>query len=175
MKTNSQHLRRSALVALLLVVVSSIIITSVATARPAPAPAAAAAGGPLVSVDLWGEVMRGRDVVKIGGDVRVQPGEEITWRVRLSNQRPNWIANVQTIGDIPPGTSFVPGSAQGDGVTAVDYSIDGGQSYSPQPMIVKGGKQIPAPVARYTQVRLTFGDRIESGAVKLASYRTRVL
>lgn len=158
---------RSLVILGLLVILASLTIASGAPAASQNSP---------VKVELWGEVKRGDETLEVTPKLLVKPGEEIVWKVRVNNQRQSAIANVSAIGAIPPGTRFVPGSAMGDGITSVEYSVDGGKTYSAQPTVVNSdGKRLPAPVSSYTHVRLFFGAQIASGAVKLATYRTVVL
>ena len=157
-------------VLLLTVVAAATALSSATLAIPAAGETA-----PPVKIELWGEVFRGDEAVRLGDDVRVNPGEEIVWRLRLHNSGQKWVAGVRAVGDIPAGTRFVEGSAGGEGVTGVEYSIDGGKTFSPRPVVIKDGKPVPAPVSSYTTVRLTFGGRVESGMSKTASYRTLVL
>ena len=84
----------------------------------------------------------------------------------------------KTVGHIPRGTEFVPGSAKADGAKTV-FSIDGGKSFSPQPMIEEkqadeSTKRVPAPSAMYTEIRYEWADPLSQGSKLSASYKVRV-
>ncbi|MCA1683682.1 MAG: hypothetical protein LC708_00920, partial [Actinobacteria bacterium] len=106
--------------------------------------------------------------------LQVRPGEEITWDVRVVNRGREGVSNVSAEGLIPQGTRYVAGSAGGAG-TSVQYSIDGGRTFSPRPTVVVEGREVPASPDAYTNVRFTWPAAVAPGAPRAAQYRTRVL
>lgn len=167
---------RRAVCALLLLALSTTF-AAWASARTASAPAtspAPVADKQPVEVELVGEVTRGGKTLTFGADrLEVRPGEVITWRMRVTNNRATALPAPKMVGPIPEGTTFVGDSAEGEGV-AVDYSLDG-QSYSPRPMVQnERGEMVPADPSTYKSVRFTFNESVAPGKSKLASYRTRV-
>ena len=65
-----------------------------------------------------------------------------------------------------------------EGAKAV-FSIDGGKSFSPQPMIEEkqadgSTKRVPAPTAMYSEIRYEWADAFAQGGKLSASYKVRV-
>ena len=88
------------------------------------------------------------------------------------------VKNIQFVDPIPKGMVYVLGSATGDRPVRVEYSIDGGKSYSARPVIavVEDGKKVetPAPRERYTHVRWTVLGSLDPKARVMAEFRTQV-
>lgn len=122
---------------------------------------------------LNGEVVRDGKAVSVD-DIKVQPGEIIVWKLRVTNRGNQGVTGVRAEGMIPKGTAFIPSSGTGAGVT-VQYSIDGGRTYSARPTIVVDGKTRLAPVSSYTNILFIWEGEISAGSVKTAQYKTRVL
>ena len=69
-------------------------------------------------------------------------------------------------------------SAKAEGAQTF-YSIDGGKSFSAQPMIEEkqadgSVKRVPAPVSMYTEIRYEWSDPLAQGGKLSASYKVRV-
>ena len=104
------------------------------------------------------------------------PGDELRYRLRYTNTRSEAVRNVVFSNPVPRGLQYVGGSASVAAAdAAVTFSIDGGKSYSAQPMIevMEAGKRrnVPAPAAMYTHVRWTVPGLVESGAQVTAEFR----
>ena len=86
--------------------------------------------------------------------------------------------NIQFVDPIPKGMIYVPGSAAADHPARIEYSIDGGKSYSAQPTIqvVEEGRKVekPAPRQLYTHVRWTVLGSLAPQARVMAEFRTQV-
>jgi uncharacterized repeat protein (TIGR01451 family) len=135
-------------------------------------------GRPEVKVQLAGAVERNERLLAVGQAGLVNPGEVVRWTINSHNQGTAAARDYQTVGLIPPGTSFVAGSASADGATVV-YSVDGGQSFSAEPTVEQrqsdgSVKRVPAPPSRYTHVRYEWAAPLEAGAQLTASYQVRV-
>jgi len=133
---------------------------------------------PVVKVQLAGAVERDRALVPLEKTTVVNPGEILDWTITAANDGNAAAFEYKTVGQIPQGTVFVADSAKAQGAKAL-YSIDGGKSYSAQPMIeVKQAdgsiKRMPAPVAMYTQIRYEWADSLAQGGKLSASYKVRV-
>jgi uncharacterized repeat protein (TIGR01451 family) len=107
------------------------------------------------------------------------PGDELRYRLRFTNTRPEAVKNVVFSNPVPKGLEYVTGSASVAAPdAAITFSIDGGKSYSAQPMIevVEAGKrrEVPAPSAMYTHVRWTVPGLIKSGAQVNAEFRAEL-
>lgn len=157
---------RSVLFPSLLIVL--VLVAPVALALTVKAPQQQ----PAVLVTLEGEVTRDGKAVSVDG-LQLTPGEVIIWKVRVKNRSARTVSNVRADGLVPKGTQFVPNSFSGVG-SRVEYSIDGGASYSAQPTIVVNGKVRPAPMDSYTNVRFLWDGEIAAGESKAAQYKTRL-
>ncbi len=131
---------------------------------------------PAIQVQLTGEVRRGEEMVSVE-TVSVLPGELLVWQLQVRNASDRNLRNVSTDGLVPRGTAFVAGSARADGA-ALLYSIDGGRTFSPQPMVrvIENGveRERPADPATYTNIRFVWSGSHPAGATRLARYQTRV-
>jgi len=107
-----------------------------------------------------------------------KPGDVIRYALVFTNVTAGPVKNIQFVDPIPQGTVYVLGSAAADHPVRVEYSIDGGKSYSARPVIavVQDGKSVeqPAPRERYTHVRWTVLGSLASGAKVMAEFRTQI-
>lgn len=111
----------------------------------------------------------------------LRPGENIRYVVTASNISDRQIKKLVVNQPIPKGSVYVLGSAtlpKIEGAT-VDYSIDGGKTYSDKPTIrvkLESGEIVtrPAPDSMYTNVRWRFGDNFSAKTVAYASYQVRI-
>lgn len=138
-----------------------------------------AEGRPEVKVALAGAVERGGKAVSIAEVEAVRPGEILNWQITSVNEGTGAARDYATVGHIPEGTSFVSGSAAAEGGSTVTYSIDGGKTFSSQPIIEQRQpdgtvKRVPAPVSMYTEVRYEWSDALAAGGKLNASYKVRV-
>src|SRR5262252_6591750 len=136
------------------------------------------AARPDVKVQLSAAVERDSKSVALDKDTVVNPGEILDWTITSENDGNGAALEYKTVGHIPRGTSFVVDSAKADGAKAA-FSIDGGKSYSPQPMIEEkqpdgSTKRVPAPVSMYTEIRYEWADPLAQGGKLSASYKVRV-
>ena len=79
---------------------------------------------------------------------------------------------------IPDGLTYVLGSAGAERASAVvEYSIDGGATWSARPEVVfqDGGRAVrrPAPAESYTHVRWTLEGAVSPGAQVAAQFRVQ--
>jgi len=138
----------------------------------------ASAARPEVKVQLTGAVERDSRLMPLDKSTAVNPGEILDWTINSENSGNAAALEYKTVGHIPRGTEFVPGSAKADGAKAV-FSIDGGKSYSPQPTIEEKQadgsiKRVPAPVSMYTEIRYEWTEPFAQGGKLSACYRVRV-
>jgi uncharacterized repeat protein (TIGR01451 family) len=106
----------------------------------------------------------------------VLPGDVLRYQLRFTNQRPGEVRGVVFTNPVPDGLRYVAGSAGADRQdVTVEYSADGGKSFSANPMIteVVAGKRVqkPAMPAQYTHVRWTVRGSIAPGATVTAEFR----
>ena len=136
------------------------------------------AARPEVKVQLAGAVERDARVMPLDKSTVVNPGEILDWTINAENDGNAAALEYKTVGHIPRGTEFVAGSAKADGAKTV-FSIDGGKSFSPQPMIEEKQadgslKRVPAPSSMYTEIRYEWSDPLVQGGKLSASYKVRV-
>jgi uncharacterized repeat protein (TIGR01451 family) len=136
------------------------------------------AARPEVKVNLTGSVERDSKVMTLDKGTAVRPGEVLTWTVDAENVGNAAALEYRAITHVPRGTEYVKGSAAAEGANAL-YSIDGGKSFSPQPMIEQkqadgSVKLTPAPVSMYTSIRYEWANPLAQGGKVSASYKVRV-
>lgn len=136
------------------------------------------AARPDVKVNLMGTVERDAKAMPLDKAVAVKPGEVLTWTVDAVNSGNAAAVEYRTVAQIPRGTEYVKGSAEAEGANAL-FSIDGGTSFSPQPMIEQkqadgSVKLTPAPVSMYTSIRYEWAAPLAQGAKVTAAYKVRV-
>lgn len=136
------------------------------------------AARPEVKVQLAGNVERDAKMIALDKSTVVNPGEILDWTITSENSGNAAALEYKTVGHIPRGTEFVPGSAKADSAKTA-FSIDGGKSFSPQPMIEEkqadgSTKRVPAPVSMYTEIRYEWADPLAQGGKLSASYKVRV-
>src|SRR5919199_1004844 len=141
--------------------------------------ATASAGRPEVKVQLNGSVEREGKSLSLDKVENVKPGEILDWQIVSSNEGSAPARDYKAVGHVPAGTVLVAGSASAEGGSTVTYSIDGGKTFSTQPIIEEkqadgSVKRVPAPVSMYTEVRYEWSDALAAGGKLSASYRVRV-
>ncbi len=109
----------------------------------------------------------------------VKPGEILDWQIVSSNEGTGAARDYKAVGHIPAGTVLVAGSAAAESGSTVTYSIDGGKTFSTQPIIEQKQpdgtvKRVAAPVSMYTQVRYEWAEPFAAGRKLAASYKVRV-
>ena len=139
----------------------------------------AAGGRPEIKVELAGTVERGGARLALDKVEHVKPGEILDWQIVSSNEGTGAARGYKAVGHIPAGTVLVAGSAAAESGSTVTYSIDGGKTFSTQPIVEERQadgtvKQVPAPVSMYTEVRYEWSDAFAPGGKLSASYKVRV-
>jgi uncharacterized repeat protein (TIGR01451 family) len=134
---------------------------------------------PDVKVQISGSVQREDKTISLDKAEAVKPGEVLDWNISSANEGAGDAQNYGVVGQIPKGTSFVAGTAKGEESPKVTYSIDGGKTFSAQPMIDEKQpdgtvKKVAAPVSMYTQVMFEWANPLVSKANLNAAYRVRV-
>jgi uncharacterized repeat protein (TIGR01451 family) len=160
-------------------VVAALVVLSGAAAFAQRQLTGAAEGRPEVRVALAGTVERDGQRLALDQVEEVRPGEILDWQIVSENNGQAAARDYKAVGHIPAGTSFVAGSAAAGAGSTVTYSIDGGKTYSTQPLIEEKQpdgtvKRVPAPVSMYTEVRYEWSDALAAGGKLSASYRVRV-
>ena len=139
----------------------------------------AASGRPEVKVELAGSVERGGARLGLDQVENVKPGEILDWQIVSSNEGTGAARDYKAVGHIPAGTVLVAGSPAAESGSTVTYSIDGGKTFSTQPIVEErqpdgSVKRVAAPVSMYTEVRYEWSDALAPGGKLSASYKVRV-
>jgi len=134
---------------------------------------------PDVKVMLSATVERDNARIPVETASIVKSGETLDWTIASANEGNAPAHEYKAVGNVPPGTEFVAGSATADGSATVTYSIDQGKSFSAQPMISERQedgsiKKVPAPVSVYTQIRYEWADPLDQHSKLVASYKVRL-
>jgi uncharacterized repeat protein (TIGR01451 family) len=143
---------------------------------------AATAPQPLVmtATNLMAGDQRHKDVAQNGGDQNaLMAGDVVRYRLVFTNLNADSLRNVQFTNPIPGGLRYVAASAGADrSDVTIDFSIDGGKTWSAQPMIdvIVDGKPVrkPAPVSQYTTIRWTVGGWVQSKSQVTAEYKAEL-
>jgi uncharacterized repeat protein (TIGR01451 family) len=161
-------LNRRALAALALLLLAAVIA------------GASALSSPSINVKLTGSVSREDQNVALEQAGSVRPGEVITWDIAVANSGGAAARSINVVGDVDDGTTFIPGSATGEGVSGVKYSIEhphDGQTFYARPMVSEqvGGevRERPARPDEIKAVQITFAV-VPANATLKATYRARV-
>jgi uncharacterized repeat protein (TIGR01451 family) len=111
---------------------------------------------------------------------RVVPGNILRYTVTAQNNTSRNMRNLVVSQPIPEGMTYLLQSAvaaKAAGAT-VDYSIDGGRTFTSKPTIrVRENGQVverPAPAEAYTHVRWNFGEQLPANTRVVVSYQVRV-
>ena len=116
---------------------------------------------------------RGRDPKEL------MPGDVVRYRLTFTNVTPHAVKNVVFDNPLPAGLRYQGGTAAADREqVAIQYSIDGGKSYSAQPMIEVevDGKRVsrPASAEMYRNIRWSVKGSVLPGAVVRAEFRAKL-
>ena len=133
---------------------------------------------PQINVTLSGIVERDKEKLQLDKVDSVKPGEILHWTIASENEGDGEAKEYKAVGKIPAGTVFVAKSAKAQGA-AVTYSIDGGKTFSAQPMIEEkqadgSVKLVPAPESMYSQVRFEWEAPLNAKEKLNAFYDVKV-
>ncbi len=109
---------------------------------------------------------------------RVTLGDVVEYRLVFTNITGRPVNNIQFTDPLPEGMHYLQGTAGADreGVV-VEFSLDGGTSYSEQPMVevvVDGRTELrPASPEDYTNIRWTVQGEVQPDAAVTAAFQVR--
>lgn len=134
---------------------------------------------PQINVTLAGMIERDSEKLSLEKVDAVKPGEVLHWTIKSENEGDGAAKEYKAVGKIPAGTVFVADSAKAEGKAAVTYSIDGGKTFSAQPMIEEkqadgSVKMVPAQVSMYSQVRFEWEAPLNPNEKLNAFYDVKV-
>jgi uncharacterized repeat protein (TIGR01451 family) len=143
----------------------------------------AAAAGPELQVELEGKVRLADEGEKewapLADGEAVAPGGRILYTVRLINTGDAEARRPQAIGPVPVGTVFIDNQDKDEDGVIVAYSIDGGKTFTPKPMMVVTAPDgsthtVPAPLDRYTTIQWNWDSSLAAGSQQAVSYQVQV-
>lgn len=150
----------------------------------AAVPAAAQQGQPsplvITAENLMAGDARHAEAIAQGMDRNaLLPGDVVLYRLTFTNTTGAPVRDVEFKDPLPAGLRYVAGSASADREDVnIAYSIDGGRTYSAQPMIEEtvGGETVvrPAPADMYTHVRWLVTGWVQPGTEVTAAFRARL-
>lgn len=113
------------------------------------------------------------------GDAGARPGDVLRYHLAFTNLTGKPIRQVVLADPIPAGLKMSGGSTHASRPDArVEYSADGGRTYSAQPMeqVVVDGRTIqrPVPPERYTHVRWTVEGWVAPAATVTAEFEAHM-
>lgn len=107
-----------------------------------------------------------------------RPGDVIRYSLVFTNQTAGAVKNVQFVDPLPSGLVYMLGSAKADQPVRIEYSIDGGKSYTTRPLVVviEDGKRVEksAPREAYTHIRWTVLGSLAAAAQVTAELEAQV-
>jgi uncharacterized repeat protein (TIGR01451 family) len=109
---------------------------------------------------------------------RVTLGDVVEYRLVFTNITGNPVDNIQFTDPLPEGMHYLQGTAGADREDVdVEFSLDGGTSYSEQPMVevvVEGRTELrPASPEVYTNIRWTVHGEVQPDASVTAAFQVR--
>jgi len=161
---------------LLVVVGLGLVATGPAFGQEAEAPRALV----VTAENLMAGDARHADYEARGGDpAAMLPGDVVRYQLQFTNLTSDSVRQVVFQNAVPAGLEFVAESAGADrGDVSVEFSIDGGATYSATPMaeVVFEGETVlqPAPPETYTHIRWTLSGWLQPQAGLTAEYRARL-
>ncbi len=116
-----------------------------------------------------------------GGDAQALfAGDVVLYRLVFTNIIDAPVRGIELKDPIPSGLTYVDGSALSDrDDVVIEYSIDGGLTYSTQPLVdvLVDGRSIrrPAPPERYTHIRWLVQDWVQPGVQVTAEFEAKLV
>ena len=109
---------------------------------------------------------------------RVELGDVVEYRLVFTNITGRPVDNIQFTDPLPEGMHYLQGTAGADREDVeVEFSLDGGTSYSEQPMVevvVDGRTELrPATPEAYTNIRWTVHGEVQPDASVAAAFQVR--
>jgi len=108
-------------------------------------------------------------------DEHARPGDVLHYRLSFRNPGTTNVRGVKLANPLAEGMRFVGGSATSSRRDArLEFSADGGRTFSARPMEEVDGERRPVPAERYTHVRWTIDGSVAPGATVTAEFDARV-
>jgi uncharacterized repeat protein (TIGR01451 family) len=105
----------------------------------------------------------------------VVPGDDVVYTITFTNISDETAENIVITNPISQNLTYIEGSAFGPG-TLIEFSVDGGQSFSVRGelVVVGNGAERPAEAEDFTHVRWTMQNELLAGAQGMARFRARL-
>ena len=137
------------------------------------------AARPQIKITLSGTVERNGQNLPVAEAGRVNSGEVLLWTLTSANEGGAAALSHDAVAQIPAGTTFILKSTTSEANASISYSIDGGKTFSAQPMIAErqadgSVKQVAAPISMYTRIRYHWDSQLAVSSERTASYKVRV-
>jgi uncharacterized repeat protein (TIGR01451 family) len=157
--------------AFVLAVLVAVLGTTAADARPS------------VSLKLQADLVTRDDkgaqkLVPVPEGSVLKPGDEVRYIIVATNAGPSAATHLVPQGKIPKSTSYEIGSASRSDALRVEFSIDGGKTWSVKPMVMApsaaGPVEKPADVSLYTMLRWIGASPLAPNTSKTYTYQVRI-
>jgi uncharacterized repeat protein (TIGR01451 family) len=110
------------------------------------------------------------DGYKLVSVTSAKPGDTIVYSVTANNISDRAVNKLRIDQKIRPGTVYVANSATPISNASLMFSIDGGKSFSPQPIVNKK----PAPANAYTNIRWSYFGSFAPKSKSNVSYEVKI-
>lgn len=142
------------------------------------APVIAAAADPVTSTMGAYRVLRMADgSEKLEKAQSVVPGDLLEYQVTYENAGDKPVRDLQVNVAVPPGTTYVDGSAAGAAGAKVSFSADGGKTYAATSLKRKsadGKSEEMVPPVEYSNLQWRATEPLSKGKAQKYVYRVRV-
>jgi uncharacterized repeat protein (TIGR01451 family) len=124
------------------------------------------------------------DSAKAAGEARkdlamARPGDRLGYTLAFTNTTKGAVKHVQFVDPLPRGLVYRTGSARADKPVRIEYSIDGGKTFTANPVVevVENGRKVvkPAPREAYSHIRWTVEAPLAPGAQVTAGFQAEVV
>jgi uncharacterized repeat protein (TIGR01451 family) len=137
---------------------------------------------PVVVLTLQGAVVerdaKGAERLTPLANAVLKPGDLVRYDVVATNSGTDPAAHLIPAARVPDGTTYEAGSASLAAASRIEFSLDGGKTWSSKPLVpVKtssGTVEKPAPIAAYTALRWVDDKSLAPKSSVAYSYEVRV-
>jgi uncharacterized repeat protein (TIGR01451 family) len=145
--------------------------------------AAVASARPVVVLKLEGDIVtrdsRGAEkLIAVADGAGFQPGQTVRYTIVASNKGADAALGLVPAARIPAGSAYDPGSASTSGALRVEFSLDGGKTWSAKPLVkvqtANGTVEKPADPSLYTGLRWIGAKALEPKSNLTYSYQVRI-
>lgn len=157
------------------------LITALVIALPLYTATATYANAPVQGTMAAFVVETEKEKEKLVAAKDVEPNQIVEYQLTYTNQGALDISGLKVVGPVPAGTVYLSDSANAKQVASLRVSIDGGETFEPEPVkrtVVKANGEVVeqiVPPEEYTHIQWVPKGSIEAdGGQQFYSYRVRV-